>query len=73
MTQQIHVRVNGLPYTFDVEPWDTLVEVLRENLKLMKTKEGCGVGECGSCAVLMNKKAINSCLVLDLETDGKDI
>ena len=53
MKQQIHLRVNGQAFVFEVEPWDTLLEVLRENLKLIKTKEGCGVGECGSCAVIM--------------------
>jgi len=71
--QQIRLKVNGEAYTFDVFPWQTLLEVLRENLKLIKTKEGCGVGECGSCAVIMNKKAVNSCLVLAVEADGKDI
>ena len=73
MKQQIHVKVNGQGYTFDVYHWQTLLEVLRENLKLIKTKEGCGVGECGSCAVIMNKKAVNSCLVLAVDADGKDI
>src|SRR4030042_151546 len=73
MGQQIHMKVNGQAYAFDVEPWQTLLEVLRENLKLIKTKEGCGVGECGSCAVIMNKKAVNSCLVLAVDADGKEI
>jgi carbon-monoxide dehydrogenase small subunit len=73
MKQQIKMRVNGQAYTFDVEPSETLLEVLRENLKLIKTKEGCGVGECGSCAVIMNKKAVNSCLVLAVDADGKEI
>jgi xanthine dehydrogenase YagT iron-sulfur-binding subunit len=56
MKHQIQVKVNGQAYTFDVYHWQTLLEVLRENLKLIKTKEGCGVGECGSCAVIMNTK-----------------
>jgi len=73
MKHQIHVKVNGQPHAFDVEPWQTLLEVLRENLKLIKTKEGCGVGECGSCAVIMNRKAVNSCLVLAVDANGKDI
>ena len=73
MTQQIRVNVNGQACTFDVEPWYTLLEVLRENLKLIKTKEGCGVGECGSCAVIMNKRVVNSCLVLAIDANGKDI
>ena len=73
MTQPIHVKVNGQNYIFEIQPWQTLLEVLREKLKLIKTKEGCGVGECGSCAVLMNRKAVNSCLVLAVDADGKDI
>ena len=71
--QQIRLKVNGQPYRFDVFPWQTLLEVLRESLKLIKTKEGCGVGECGSCAVIMNKKVVNSCLVLAVDADGKEI
>jgi anaerobic selenocysteine-containing dehydrogenase len=73
MKQQIELKVNGERYTFQVQPWDTLLEVLRDELKLMKTKEGCSLGECGSCAVIMNRKAVNSCLVLALEANGKEI
>src|SRR4030042_1890810 len=73
MGQQIHMKVNGQAYAFEVEPSDTLLEVLRENLKLIKTKEGCGVGECGSCAVIMNKRAVNSCLILAVDANGKEI
>src|SRR5450759_4264436 len=73
MKRQIQLKVNGEDYTFEVEPWDTLVEALRDNLKLMKTKEGCGVGECASCAIIMDKKAVNSCLVLAIDANGKSI
>ncbi len=73
MAQQIRLTVNGKAYAFDVEPWDTLLEVLRDELKLTKTKEGCAVGECGSCAVIMDKKAVNSCLVLAVDADGSEI
>ena len=73
MKQKINLKVNGQQYTFEVDQSETLLEVLRGNLKLNKTKEGCGVGECGSCAVIMNKKAINSCLVLAVDADGKEI
>ena len=52
------MKVNGERHTLQVEPWDTLLEVLRDELKFMKTKEGCSLGECGSCAVIMNKKAV---------------
>jgi len=71
--REIRLKVNGKAYTFAVNPWDTLIEVLREKLKLSKTKEGCGVGECGSCAVIMDKKAVNSCLVLAVDADGSEI
>ncbi len=73
MKQQIRLTVNGHAYTFEVEPWKTLIELLREKLKLVKTKEGCSVGECGSCAVIMDKKAVNSCLVLAIDADGKEV
>jgi anaerobic selenocysteine-containing dehydrogenase len=73
MKRQIELKVNGERYTLQVEPWDTLLETLRDKLKLMKTKEGCSLGECGSCALIMNKKVVNSCLVLAIDADGKDI
>jgi anaerobic selenocysteine-containing dehydrogenase len=72
-TQKIALTVNGKSYDFEVEPQETLVEVLRERLRLMRTKEGCGVGECGSCTVIMDKKAVASCLVLAVDADGADI
>ncbi|MGD0024258.1 MAG: molybdopterin-dependent oxidoreductase [Xanthobacteraceae bacterium] len=73
MAQTVSMKVNGEAHTFHVEPWETLIEVLRENLKLMKTKEGCSVGECSSCAVILNRKAVNSCLVLAIDADGKEV
>lgn len=73
MTQPVRLKVNGEAYTFEVEPWDTLLEVLRDHLKLMKTKEGCSLGECASCAVIVNHKAVNSCLKLAIDADGADI
>lgn len=73
MKQRIQLTVNGEAYKFEVEPWQTLLEVLRDNLKLTRTKEGCSVGECGSCAVIMDRKAVNSCLVLAVDADGKKI
>ncbi len=71
--RKIRLKVNGKAYTFAVNPWNTLIEVLREELKLSKTKEGCAVGECGSCAVIMDKKAVNACLVLAVDARGSEI
>jgi anaerobic selenocysteine-containing dehydrogenase len=71
--QRIALTVNGKAYEFDVQPQETLVELLRERLHFMRTKEGCGVGECGSCTVLMDKKAVASCLVLAVDADGSEI
>ncbi len=73
MSQQISLKVNGESHSFAIEPWDTLLDVLRDNLKMMKTKEGCSVGECGSCAIIVNKKAINSCLLLASDADGAGV
>lgn len=69
----IHVTVNGQSHELSVQPWKTLLQLLREDLKLTGTKEGCGHGECGSCTVLMEDKTVNSCLVPALEADNKEI
>jgi len=73
MGKQINMKVNGRYYTFEVELNETLIEVLRRELKLTKTKEGCGVGECGSCALIMNKKAVNACLILAIDAKDAEI
>ena len=71
--KEIRITVNGRPYELSVRPWATLLEVIRENLGLTGTKEGCGVGECGACTVIMDGKTVNACLVLAPEADGKEI
>jgi carbon-monoxide dehydrogenase small subunit len=71
--KQIKFTVNGKDYEVSVPPWRTLLEVIREELGLTGTKEGCGLGECGACTVIMNGKTVNSCLVLAAEADGKQI
>ena len=73
MMQPITLKVNGQPYTLIVEPRQTLLEVLRSNLGLTGAKEGCGNGSCGSCTVLLNGQAVDSCLVLAVEADGQEI
>lgn len=73
MKHTITLKVNGETRRIDVEPWQTLLDVLRQEFRFAKTKEGCGVGECGSCTVSMDRKTINSCLVLAVDADGKEI
>ena len=65
--------VNGRQEEFLCEPRQTLLEVLRDGLGLMGTKEGCSDGNCGACTVLMDGRAVNSCLVLAVEAEGAEI
>ena len=69
----ITLNVNNHSYTVDVYPHHTLLDVLRDQLDITGPKECCGVGECGACTILLNGKAVNSCLVLAVEADGSDI
>jgi carbon-monoxide dehydrogenase small subunit len=71
--KDIRVTVNGQSHELQVRPWATLLEVIREDLGLTGTKEGCGVGECGGCTVIMEGKTVNACMVLAAEADGKRI
>ena len=70
---QIEFKLNGKEYNLEVSSTLRLVDLLREELGLTGTKEGCGEGECGSCTVIMNGKAVNSCLVLALQIRGQEI
>lgn len=71
--KQIKLTVNGKQFELNIQPWRTLLEVLREELRLTGVKEGCGIGDCGACTVIMDGKTVNSCLVLAAEVDGKEI
>jgi carbon-monoxide dehydrogenase small subunit len=73
MKMIIRLRVNGQEQEIMVEPRQTLLDTLRHELGLTGTKEGCGNGSCGSCTVLINGKAVNSCLVFAVEADDQDI
>ncbi|BCV22414.1 (2Fe-2S)-binding protein [Moorella sp. Hama-1] len=75
MSEKISVslRVNGRDYTVTVAPNARLLDVLRDELLLTGTKEGCDIGECGACTVIMDGKAVNSCLVLAASAAGKEI
>ncbi len=65
--------VNGRAYTSEAPPMARLLDVLREDFGLTGTKEGCGEGECGACAVRMNGALVNTCLVPALEAEGTSI
>ena len=69
----LSLRVNGEEVEVAFAPHKTLLEVLREDLYLMGTKHGCELGECGACAVLLDGRAVLSCLVLGLECEGREI
>ena len=69
----IELMVNGNVHEVAVKPHDTLLEVLRETLGLIGTKEACGMGECGACTVLSDGKPVLSCLTLALDAVGKSI
>jgi carbon-monoxide dehydrogenase small subunit len=69
----IHLKVNGEERTVSTLPMKRLLDVLREDLELTGTKEGCGEGECGSCSVRMNGELVNSCLVPVLQAEGAAI
>src|SRR4030042_4081369 len=71
--EEIILKVNGTNFKVNIEPWRTLVEVLRENLGLTGTKKSCNEGECGACTVMMDGKPAASCLVLAMDAQGKEI
>jgi aerobic-type carbon monoxide dehydrogenase small subunit (CoxS/CutS family) len=73
MTIPISLNVNGQALTLDVRPHHTLLAVLRDQVQLTGTKECCAEGECGACTVLVDGRAVNSCLVLAAEADGEEI
>ena len=73
MMAKIKLRVNGKPLLLDTDVSRRLLDVLREDLTLTGPKEGCGEGECGACAVLIDHKVVNSCTVPLANCIGKDI
>jgi len=73
MKQEICLTINGDPYEVVVKPKETLLDVLRDKLKLTGTKKGCDAGDCGSCTVLMDGKPVPSCLILAIEARDREI
>ena len=72
---KVHVTtsINGDETEFLCEPHDTLLDVLRNDLSLTGTKEGCGSGDCGACSVMLNGRLVCSCLVLGVEAEGAEV
>jgi xanthine dehydrogenase YagT iron-sulfur-binding subunit len=70
---KVALRVNGQPKALEVDTRTTLLDLLRENLKLTGTKKGCDHGQCGACTVLVDGRRINSCLTLAVMHEGADV
>ena len=73
MKQLISLAVNGEEYEVVVEPRETLLDVIRDKVGLTGTKKGCDTGDCGACTVILDGRAVNSCLVLAVEARNKPI
>jgi len=73
MKVPIQLKVNGMAFKMEVEPRRTLLELIREDLELTGTKEGCSLGECGSCTVLLDGKPIKSCITLAVQANGREV
>ena len=72
-TIPITLTINGQTRALSVEPWTTLLDLLREREHLTGTKKGCDHGQCGACTVLIDGKRMNSCLILAVSRDGASI
>lgn len=72
-TVEVCMKVNGQARAVTVPGGERLLDTIRERLRLTGTKEGCGVGECGACTVILNGRAVNSCLVLTAQCGGAEI
>ena len=70
---KISFTLNGKPCQVEVKPHQRLLDMLRDDLRLTGTKEGCGIGECGACTVIMDGKAVTSCMTLTMDCDGSEI
>jgi len=71
--KEIELNVNDQAYQLRISPNETLLDVLRDRLRLTGTKRGCDMGECGACTVIMSGKTVYSCSVLAVESSGKSI
>jgi aerobic-type carbon monoxide dehydrogenase small subunit (CoxS/CutS family) len=69
----LELLINGEKYSLEVEPRRSLLDVLRDDLNLTGSKKGCDMGECGACTVILDGKAVYSCLILAVECEGQEI
>ena len=73
MTTEITFSLNGILVSAQADPEDRLLDVLRDRLNQTGTKEGCGEGECGACTVIVDDRAVNSCLYPAMEVAGREV
>ncbi len=73
MICKIHFKINGENVHLNVDTQRTLLDVIRNDLGLKGTKDGCGEGQCGACTILLDGQAVNSCLILARDADGREI
>lgn len=73
MKRTVRLTVNSEPYEIDVYPNRRLIDTLRDDLGLTGTKEGCGIGVCGACTVLLDGRMISACLCLTVMADGREV
>ena len=73
MKKEIRVNINGEKIQAQVEPWELLSDFLRDGLGLTGTKVACEMGDCGACTVLLDGRAVNSCLILAVDVNHKEI
>lgn len=70
---KVHFKLNGHEVSVEAHPMERLLDVIREQLNLTGTKEGCGEGECGACSIMLNQALVNSCLVPIAQCEGADV
>ena len=70
---KLNMKINGKMIQLDIKPYARLLDVIREDLGLTGTKEGCGIGECGACTVIVDGKNVNTCLILAASMEGCSI
>jgi aerobic-type carbon monoxide dehydrogenase small subunit (CoxS/CutS family) len=73
MKKTINFTLNGENRSLDVEPWDVLLDVLRDRLGIKSPKVGCDSGDCGTCTIMINDRTVRSCLILAIEVDGQEL